>query len=255
MKSIVGLLVEGNYFCGYPAAMTSLNGNQEGTSPWTRTEDITIQNNYFYFDNYPANIGNAMDFTLVDGYNSAQPGSNILVTNNLIRGQELLFKGGGGDTVVLHHNTIINDMIGVSYHSIVSNDSPTTGWVFRDNIGDYRLTGAACIYGARGNPPAGPCWPSGVWSKNVIVDSVNGGVAADYWGSGSMLAPKPTSFAQVGFIDQAGGNYRLSPSSNYYGDGTGGSNPGIDQDALEAALGFSISGDEAPSVKLIAICI
>jgi hypothetical protein len=46
----------------------------------------------------------------------------------------------------------------------------------------------------------------------------------------------PANWAAVGMMDLAGGNYRLAPTSPYIVAGTGGTTPGADLDALEAAL-------------------
>ena len=43
-------------------------------------------------------------------------------------------------------------------------------------------------------------------------------------------------FAAVGFVDRAGGNYRLADSSPYKRAGTDGKDPGVDLDANSAAM-------------------
>ena len=46
----------------------------------------------------------------------------------------------------------------------------------------------------------------------------------------------PPTFDAVGFVDLAGGDYRLAPDSPLAGQGQGGTDVGADIDALEAAI-------------------
>lgn len=258
LKHIKRLTLDGNIFTGHPNTWFLRQYNQDGSEPWSTIQDITITNNYWKKDPAVSFIGGqAVQVNLGDPYRCAQPGKNITVSNNLVVGGWENFTGGQfGSNIQCYHNTIINDGgAGPTYHSVLTFDGATSGFVFRDNIVSYRNYGAQCLVGGGA---LSDCWPSGTWSKNVAVDTEAAGVTTDStWGAGSILPPVPTAFSGVGFVDQSAGNYRLSGSSAYKGAGTGGTDPGIDQDALEAALGGSVASGPtaAPSVKLIALCV
>lgn len=240
-KHMVGALINGNRFTGYPSFIFLPSYSNDGTTPWSTTAEITISNNFFDFEDYSGGASGVIDISLVDPYHSSTPGYDILIFNNLAKNTQSFLKGLAGDNVQVYHNTIINDNAGISYEAANTWGGPTTGWVFRDNIVAFRDYGAQCFFGGNG---LNDCWPSGTWSKNVVVDLNNVGVTTTTWGSGSILSPVPTTFSAVGFVDSGAGNYRLSGGSNYKGAGTAGADPGIDQDALEAAL----AGEEEPPV-------
>jgi len=66
---------------------------------------------------------------------------------------------------------------------------------------------------------------------------------------GSLFEPKQTGsgsygdadWPAVGFVHDAGGNYRLTQASKYKGLGTDGKGLGVDMDALNAAMKMSRS--------------
>lgn len=236
LKHVKRMLVDGNRIVGWPNSLFYRLYNSVGAEPWSTIQDITITNNLFESDQSVTETSGApFSINLDDPYHSATPGKNVIIANNLItRGWEILENGQYGSSVQIRNNTIVNNVSGTSYHSAFTYDQPTTsGWVVRDNILSYRLYGAQCLYG---NNALSTCWPSGTWNKNVVVDTQNTGVTTSTWGPGSILPPVPTAFPAVGFVDMASSNYRIATTSPYYHQGTGGVSPGVDQDALEAAL-------------------
>jgi hypothetical protein len=245
-KHMIDATINGNRFTGYPAYIFLPSYSNGGSTPWSTQKDVTISNNFFDFDTgYAAGTANVIQVNLKDPYHSNTLGKNILIFNNLARHTQGFMSGASGDNVQVYHNTIINDVVGgISFNSTFTWDNPTTNWVVRDNIVSHRDYGAQCFFG--GNT-RNDCWPSGTWSKNVVVDANGVGVTTSFWGAGSILGPVPTSFSAVGFTNAASGNYRLSGSSPYKAMGTGGSDPGIDQDALEAALA---GGTSSPTTTI-----
>jgi hypothetical protein len=238
MKHMKRMLVEGNRFLGYPTALFMRLYNQDGSEPWSTVEDITIKNNYFQATDTTDTGGQAFGIYLNDPYDSAQPGKNVYISNNLVLSFEGVLNQEGGTVVECCHNTVINTAATPDvYHAIATNGyamgSPS-GFVYRDNISSYRNYGFVCFIGGGS---LAECWPAGTWSKNVVVDTEAAGFSSTVWGAGSILTPIPTSFSSVGFTNQSTGNYRLTAGSAYKGLGTSGTDPGIDQDALEAALG------------------
>lgn len=255
MKHMKRMVFDGNRLTGYPNALFMRQYNQDGTEPWSTIQDCRFTNNIFETDASVSNIGGeAFSINLGEPYLSAQPGKNVTISNNLVkRGWEIFTTGQFGSNVQINHNTMINTGTGASYHSAIAwgadgSTIGTSGWTFRDNIVSYRNNGATCFNLGGG---LSDCWPSGTWANNVVVDTESVGVATNTWGTGSILSPVPTSFASVGFTDQASGNYRLSLSSPYKNLATDGTDPGINQDALEGAQRAATSA----AVKLIAICM
>jgi hypothetical protein len=165
-------------------------------------------------------------------YHNVSPMTTILVHNNLVKNLRSFLQVEGAHNAIITHNTIINtESTLVGYNSLVGGVGPSENWEFRDNIGNYVLYGMLPIY-----TDFATTWPGAVFSKNLIVDTGAVGFSTSQWGAGSILSPIPDAYADIGFIDSANNNYRLSEESVYRGVGTGGSDPGIDQDALEAAL-------------------
>jgi hypothetical protein len=60
----------------------------------------------------------------------------------------------------------------------------------------------------------------------------NTGFTDQYGGTNSQF---PATYAAVGFVNLAGGNFRLDAGSLYKGDGAGGADPGCNVDDVELA--------------------
>ncbi|TMI79287.1 MAG: hypothetical protein E6H03_10565, partial [Bacillati bacterium ANGP1] len=90
--------------------------------------------------------------------------------------------------------------------------------------------------GTAGNPPAtlAGSFPGAVFAGNALV----GGSSLDY-PPNNFFPPTP---ADVGFVNYAGGDYRLAASSPYKNAGTDGKDVGADINAINAATANVISG-------------
>jgi hypothetical protein len=101
--------------------------------------------------------------------------------------------------------------------------------VFRNNIVRHNEYGIAGGGTSPGSAALARYFPGAVVVKNVFI----GAKAADY--------PKdnffPASVDAVGFVDTARHQYALSPKSRYRGAATDGTDPGVDIEALRAAVG------------------
>ncbi len=80
-------------------------------------------------------------------------------------------------------------------------------------------------------------FPGAVFRRNILA----GGNASNYPVDNFF----PASLAAVGFIDLAGGNYKLAATSAYKNAGTDGKDVGADIDAVNAATAGSVSGTGA----------
>jgi hypothetical protein len=130
----------------------------------------------------------------------------------------------GGDNIRIVNNTGFN-----SGTAIYATGHAVTGFLLENNIFDYGDYG---IIGDAASPGKGTLttwFPGSVVLGNVIPNNTQPWtfpVGNSY----------PANWAAVEMIDLAGGNYRLAPTSPYIVAGTGGTTPGADLDALEAAL-------------------
>ena len=96
--------------------------------------------------------------------------------------------------------------------------------------------------GTAGNPPAtlAGSFPGAVFAGNALV----GGSSLDYPPNNFF----PRTPADVGFVNYAGGDYRLAASSPYKNAGTDGKDVGADIDPINAATANVISGATSPAV-------
>jgi hypothetical protein len=77
-------------------------------------------------------------------------------------------------------------------------------------------------------------FPGYVFARNVLTGGSPSGYPAENF--------FPGSAADVGFVDAAGGDYRLSAVSPYFNAGTDGANIGADYDMLKSTAASAISG-------------
>jgi hypothetical protein len=154
----------------------------------------------------------------------SQPSRRILIRNNLIEDIDGKVWGGdgklfqivsGAEYVTIDHNT------GFATGNIMSTDSTqglNLGLVFTNNIVAHNAYGVIGTDTGIGLSTLKRWWKSYVFKKNVIV----GGQASNYPPDNYFI----NSFSEVGFVDMAKGDYRLSSSSSYRSAGADGKNIG-----------------------------
>jgi hypothetical protein len=225
LKNAQRVLIESNVF-EYNWA-ESQNGfailftprNQSGKSPWSVVQDVTFANNVLRSSGSGFNIAGPDNEAGV-----SQPSRRILIRNNLIEDINSVAWGGdgrlfqiinGAEYVTIDHNT------GFANGNIMSTDSAqglNVGLVFTNNIVAHNAYGVIGTGTAIGLPTLTSWWTNFVFEKNVIV----GGQSSNY-PSGNYFI---NSFSEVGFVDMANGDYRLSSSSPYRNAGTDGKDIG-----------------------------
>ena len=134
------------------------------------------------------------------------------------------YAASGIPDLVIDHNT--------AFHtgSTASIDAPASPrFVFSNNIVANNTYGFKGSDSSTGIPTLQTFFPGYWFKRNAIV----GGKASLYPADNFF----PATYDAVGFVDRAGGNYRLAPSSLYKGAGEGGTDVGADIDALTAAIG------------------
>jgi hypothetical protein len=132
--------------------------------------------------------------------------------------QILDYRVGTADVVIDHNTTFQDGPV------IFADGKPHTGFVYRNNLslkGDYGVFGSGA---SEGLVSIRSYFPNAVFLKNVVV-----GAAPSLYPANNFF---PASLDKVGFVDLAGGNYRLAASSPYKNAGTDGRDIGADIDAL-----------------------
>jgi hypothetical protein len=225
LKNAQRVLIESNVFehnwaesqNGYAILFTPRN--QNGQSPWSVAQDVTFANNVLRRSGGGFNISGPDNEAGV-----SQPSRRILIRNNLIEdidgkawgGDGRLFQIiGGAEYVTIDHNT------GFATGNIMSTDSTqglNVGLVFTNNIVAHNAYGVIGADTGVGLSTLSRWWKSYVFKKNVIV----GGQASNYPPDNYFI----NSFREVGFVDMAKGDYRLSSSSSYRNAGADGKNIG-----------------------------
>jgi PKD repeat protein len=223
------VLVEGNIFencwtdgqIGYGLLIKT--SNQDGTAPWSTTEDVTIVSNKIL----QAEVGIQVAWT--SGTHPNQGVKRVRIANNLFDEINGIFVRliDGPQYVIIDHNTSFQTGSVMTFGG-----NPAIGLVFTNNIAPHNTYGVKGDGLATGSATLNQYAPGCVFLK----DALPGGQASQY-PSGNFFM---NALDDLGFMDRAGGNYRLSGSSPYRNAGTDGKDIGADIDAIEAA----ITGDD-----------
>jgi hypothetical protein len=236
LKHARRLLVEGNVIennwldsqVGYAFVMKSENQNWD--TPWTQTSDITIRYNRI------RNVGAGFNIAANPSGAPAIPASRFVITDNIVEnvgnapyvGDSRLIQLLGGLTdFVAMHNTMVSAG-GSNSATIYFGQLPMVQrFVVHSNVlahGAYGIKGGSYAEGTASlNTYAG----GSLVTNNAIAD---GGSATTYPANNYF----PATLGNVGFVDLAGGNYRLSGSSAYLGKGYDGRDIGADINQVDA---------------------
>jgi hypothetical protein len=239
LKNARRVLVEGNVFennwadsqVGF-AILFTVRG-EDGQAPWSAVQDVTFQYNIV------RNSDHGLNMSAYDDGGASQQTSRILVANNFwdqVGGrlmQILNSPEGGTNGVTIQHNT--SNRAGNQFLNLGdTRDQPSTNLVVRDNLGP------AGQYGVFGSGVG-----SGTAALNAYAEwTFEGNVLA---GANAATYPPdnfyPANFPQdIGFVDAAGGDFRLSASSPYKNRATDGGDPGADFEALWLRTARALSG-------------
>jgi len=239
LKNARRVLVEGNVFennwadaqAGWAIQFTP-RPSDSGT--WAAVEDVDFRNNIVRNSGAGVNIlGHDQPPAPTDTRLRRLRIANNLFDN--INGPRFGSNGvfltitAGAEDVTAEHNTVFHtgNIVSTDY------DPPNPRFVYRYNISRHNAYG---IFG-RGIDDYSYHLPDAVVTGNVIAKEVDSPSNIE-----SMLPSGnffPASMQAVGFVDLAGGNYRLSDASLYKG-------AGVDFAALDAALAGSTPPTPAP---------
>ena len=266
LKNAQRVLIEGNLFENNWAhgqngtAILFTVRNQDGKSPWSVVQDVTMVNNIV------RNAPSALVVMGEDSPNHSQQSRRFLIRNNLCEQIErtAFMITAGADDVDVDHNTFVPThysafvMTGLSGHDgsggVVG--KPCQRFKLTNNILGFGLYGVAVDGGQNALAEA---FPELTWDQNLFVGYGEGraqsAIERNILPAGSYFEPKQTSdgaygdadWDAVGFVDRSKGDYRLGPDSKYRRRGTDGQDVGVDIDALKAAAGPQVTAGESPS--------
>jgi hypothetical protein len=212
--------------------------NQDGGAPWSVVQDVTFTNNVL------RHAAGGVHVLGLDDLHPSQRTSRVLVKNNLFhdidgarwggRGQLFFILNGSADVVIEHVTGLqTGDLLGTQW-------APSTGFVLRDNIA------ADNGYGVVADRNSLAALAAYFPDAELLDNALPGGRATDYPAGNSF----PPTLADVGFVDLAAGDYRLSDVSPYRLAASDGTDLGVDVAALESAVAGVVgtdSGGPAPS--------
>jgi hypothetical protein len=231
LKSAQRVLIEGNVFegswaqsqTGYGILMKS--SNQSGTCTWCITQDVTFRFNIV------RNVGGGIGLAAAPDPYPAQLARRLTVSDNIIQnintgsyvgdGRGFQIMGNLADVTVAH-NTLVSPT-SVFMYAGANGDT-----LLRFNVRDNVSSGGT--YGYIGDNFAGLT----AWTHYVVNGTMTGNVIAmaalgTSYPTGNFY---PTSMSAVGFVDLAGGNFRLASTSPHKGQASDGRDPGADIDAV-----------------------
>jgi len=243
LKNAQRILVDGNIFeniwaaaqVGFAIQLTPRN--DEGTAPWSVVQDVTFSHNIV------RRAGNGVNVLGHDNNATAEPLRRLLIRDNVFTDLTIdidvrLFQiVDDAADVTIDHNTAFQ--VGPT---MLADDAPSTGLTFRNNIVPETKGFVGSGTGA-GLPTLNAYFPGYVYQRNVQP------------GANALVYPAdnffPATLADVGFVDLAGGNYRLAASSPYKGAGTDGKDIGADIDAVDAATAGVVAGIDVPVFVIV----
>jgi hypothetical protein len=239
-KNAQRVTVEGNVMeyswadaqTGYAVLFTVRN--QEGSAPWSVVQDVLFTNNIV------RHSASAMQILGKDYNAPSQQTARITIQNNLFEdisggvyggsGHFLQLTDGAAD-ITFDHNTIFQ--VG----NIMAADANT-------NV-NFRMTNNIMLHNAYGvhvdNDAFATAFPNWIFTGNVII---GGASYASRYPIGNFY---PAQQTDVGYVNFAGGNYRLATSSQFKSRGTDGKDIGCNIDAMEAAIANASSSTPTPA--------
>jgi hypothetical protein len=236
LKHARRLLVEGNVIentwmdsqVGYAFVMKS--ENQDGDTPWTQTSDITIRYNRI------RNVGAGFNIAANPSGAPAIPASRFVITDNIVEnvgnapyvGDSRLIQLLGGLTdIVAMHNTMVSAG-GNNSATIYFGELPMVQrFVVHSNVLAHGVYGIKGSSSGEGTASLNTYAAGSLVTNNAIAD---GGSATAYPANNYF----PATLGNIGFVDLAGGNYRLSGSSAFLGKGYDGRDIGADINQVDA---------------------
>jgi len=244
------VLIDGNVFenswphaqAGYAVMITPRNEN--GGAPWSAVQDLTFTNNIV------RRTASGMAISGRDGRHPSQHTQRVLIANNLF--EDIGGSIGGDGRLFLLTNGIAdlsierNTAFQTGPFLAADGLPPQVGFLYRNNItpnGSYGVWGSGV---GVGDAALRTYFPGAVFTRNVIFGPwpSSGGVTPSHY-AGQPENFFPAGINQVGFVNQAAGDYRLSLASPYRKAAGGGKDLGADIDAIRLVTAGVVSKGRA----------
>ena len=222
LKNARNVVIDGNVLesGGLVGAFILTVRNQSGTAPWSTLEDIAITNNIVRHSQGGFSILGR------DDAQKSQQAKRIRIANNLLLDivpdySAVFMIGCCADTLTVENNTVQQ-----TGNIMTCYGTPHANFSFRNNIIQYNDYGLYCQPNSLAAGSLG----------NIIVD--NKGVIATHGFPATIPRGNVvvSSFSEVGFVDFTSGDWRLANGSKVKRKGVGGKDPGVDFNALAAAV-------------------
>lgn len=236
-KNAQRVLVEGNVFdtnyadsqSGFALLITPRN--QDGTAPWSVTQDITFRYNKLM------NAESGINISGDDSDNTSQRTYRVSLEHNLFLCADL---GGGGDLrlhqtgrgpvdVQFINNTFVFSDGTAGAGGFNENSPKADRTIWRNNIHARDISGTAT---GAGDSTFSGHFTNYSYTYNIRYDSQGG----TYTGTGNQSATAATDV----FTDFSGGDYTVKAA--YQNDGSDGNDPGVNLTALASKILHSVDG-------------
>ena len=211
--------------------------NQYWDTPWTQTTDVTIRYNKI------RNVGSVFNLAGNPSGAPAVPAARIVISDNIVENVGTGMFGGDGrnfqllaglSDIVLMHNTMVSAS-GQNPAAIYFSDGGISRLVVHSNVlhhGSYGVKGPGAT---EGTATLNTFAAGALYSNNAMA---YGGSPAGYPANNWF----PGTLDEVGFVNLAGGDYRISGTSSYANKGYDGRNIGADVDQVNAATRNAVVG-------------
>jgi hypothetical protein len=210
-------------------ALVFKSTNQNGTAPWSVTEEVDFVRNIVRHSTHAVNLLGSEDGAALTRAH------DIRIVNNLFEAIDGTFlQISETHDVRVEHNTALQGGTMIVLYGV-----PSNGFVFRNNILPHNQYGVHGDDEGVGLPSLRRYVPGFTWERNVVP----GAPAAQYPADSFY----PASLDDVGFVDRAAGDYRLAPDSPYRGQATDGTDIGCHVDELPAPTTARRRTETAPS--------
>jgi hypothetical protein len=238
LKNAQRVIVDGNIFennwgdaqVGFAILLTVRN--QDGSAPWCTLKDVQFTNNII------RHSASAITLLGTDDEHTSGQAERLTIANNVFEDIDSARWNGEGifmlisDEIVdlkVDHNTALQ-----SSNIISVTVNPSTRFIFNNNIIPHNNYGVFGDGIGIGNDALNAYFPGFTFRRNVIPGAPSSEYPTDNF--------YPATLDNVGFVNLAGGNYRLAPGSPYRNQGTDGKDPGADIDAVAVATAGVVSG-------------
>jgi hypothetical protein len=226
--------------------------NDDGRAPWTKVTDVTFTGNRLI------NVAQGINILGTDDLKPSQRTERVVIRDNFLQISGLRADGTAAGTtssqarmfqilaapahVVIDHNTGVFVSGSSRAIAMVEGGQKAEGFQFTNNLverGDYGFIGSAV---GEGMPALQNFFASPVFRRNAVI------------GGSQRLYPQdnffPVDRAEVGFVSESTGDFRLGAGSPFKNAGTDGSDLGARTPAAQVGAAVRARPKSPPAVRV-----